>query len=287
MNRLFLILLGTTVAALAALLTFYRPGPRPRGVPDKPRRIASMTLATSEILLELVPRERIAAMHEIAGNPLYSMIADRIEGIPLLPSDAERLIAVNPDLVLVASYSRKGFVEQLEYAGLPVRRFTRFHDVEDVIADVRRLGRLVGEPERAEALVRRMRSELRKIRSRIPRDAVPPRVLSLDSGGWTAGSETTFDALLRLAKARNVAAEHGVVGFARLSAEQVVAWNPGILVTPVDPSAAGSIRERIRSDPAYAPLRDCRIIEMPCALFTTVSHYIVEALRFLVEALYP
>lgn len=76
------------------------------GILGKPERIVPLTLSASEMLVDLVPRERIAALHEIAGSRAYSNIRDRIEGIRLIAPDVEEVIALRPDLVIVASYAR-------------------------------------------------------------------------------------------------------------------------------------------------------------------------------------
>ena len=64
---------------------------------------------------------------------------------------------------------------------------------------------------------------------RAPRRPAALRVLSF-SGGFTAGRGTTFDDIVRRAGAINEAAARGIDKFPRLSEEQVLAWNPDVLV---------------------------------------------------------
>ncbi len=256
------------------------------GILGKPQRIVPLTLSASEMLVDLVPRERIAALHEIADSRTYSNIRDRIEGIRLIAPDVEQVIALRPDLVIVASYARQEFLHQLQQATLPVVSFTEFQDVEAILGNILLLGDLVGEPERAEQMVRQARQAIQTVRSAIPRGVVPPRVLSLGEAWTVAGKDTGFHSLLSLAGARNLAAEQGIEGIGTISAEQLVLWDPDLIVVGKEPDSGLSLKQSLRSDPALASLRGKRIVEIPSPHFSCVSQYMVAGLREIVGEIY-
>jgi len=256
------------------------------GILEKPERIVPLTLSASEMLLDLVPRERIAALHEIADSSTYSNIRDRIEGIRLIAPDVEQVIALRPDLVIVASYARTEFLHQLQQATLPVVSFTEFQDLEAILGNILLLGDLVGEPERAEQMVWQARQAIQTVRSAIPRGVVPPRVLSLGEAWTVAGKDTGFHSLLSRAGARNLAAEQGIEGFGTISAEQLVLWDPDLIVVGKEPDSGLSLKQSLRSDPALASLRDKRIVEIPSPHFSCVSQYMVAGLREIVGEIY-
>ncbi len=251
-----------------------------------PRRIVAMTLAAAETLVALAPRSRIAGLHKLAGDPAYSNVAEQVRGIPLLGSVPEGVIALAPDLVFVASYSSAAFVKHLRAAGVRVARFSAFAGVEDALANVEKMGRLIGEREKARRLVARARARMRAIRARIPPGARPPRVLPLMKGGWTAGADTSLDAMIRLAGGVNVAAARGVRGARRISAEQAIAWNPDALLIGVNTLSGESMQALVRASAAYSPLREKKIVEIPLPRFSSVSHYLVDGLEDLVRELY-
>ncbi len=256
------------------------------GILEKPQRIVPLTLSASEMLVDLVPRERIAALHEIADSRSYSNIRDRIAGIRLIAPDVEQVIALRPDLVIVASYARQEFLHQLQQATLPAVSFTEFQDLEAIFGNILLLGDLVGEPERAEQMVRQARQAIQTVRSAIPRGVVPPRVLSLGEAWTVAGKDTGFHSLLSLAGARNLAAEEGIEGFGTISAEQLVLWDPDLIVMGKEPDSGLSLKQSLRADPALASLRDTRIVEIPSAHFSCVSQYMVAGLREIVGEIY-
>ena len=276
---------------LAAALLWAAVSPMPEGAAParaarKPERLIAMTLATAEMLLALAPRERIVGLHKLAGHPGYSNVADKVRGIPLIDSAPERIIALRPDMVFVASYSSAAFLNHLRAAGVPVSRFSAFSGVADVFASIEKMGRLIGEEAKAQKLIKDAREKIRAIRARIPKDARPPRILTLVRGGWVTGEGTSHDALIRLAGGVNAAAERGVRGARRVSAERIIAWNPDVIMVGANPESGAGMKDVIRANGVYAPLREKKIVEIPYPRFSSVSQYIAGALDDLVRGLY-
>ncbi len=81
---------------------------------EAPRRIASLTLMTDEILLDLVPVQRLVAVTAMADDPAISNVAGRIgRAARRLTLNVEQLLALAPDLLFVASWSDADSVRQL------------------------------------------------------------------------------------------------------------------------------------------------------------------------------
>ena len=273
-------------ALLWAAVSSILEGPAPARAARKPERLIAMTLATAEMLMALAPRERIAGLHKLAGHPGYSNVAEQARGIPLIDSTPERIIALKPEVVFVASYSSAAFLNHLRAAKVPVSKFSAFSGVADVFASIEKMGRLIGEEEKAERLIKNARGRIHTIRSRIPPRMKPPRILTLVRGGWVTGAGTSHDALIRLAGGENVAAERGIRGARRVSAERIIAWNPDVIMVGMHPESGASMKDVIHANGAYAPLRAKKIVEIPYPRFSSVSQYIVDGLDDLVRGLY-
>ena len=274
-------------ALLWAAVSSMPEGPAPARAARKPERLIAMTLATAEMLLALAPRERIVGLHKLAGHPGYSNVADKVGSIPLVDSTPERIIDLEPDMVFVASYSSAAFLNHLRAAKVPVSKFSAFSGVADVFTSIEKMGRLIGAEDRAQKLIKDAREKIHAIRARIPENARPPRILTLVRGGWVTGGGTSHDALIRLAGGENVAAEHGIRGARRVSAERIIAWNPDVIMVGAHPESGASMKNVIHANGVYAPLRDKKIVEIPYPRFSSVSQYIAGALDELVRGLYP
>jgi iron complex transport system substrate-binding protein len=256
----------------------------------RPVRIVSQTLSTDEILLAICTPERIVGFSPLALDPRYSnVVAEaRSDGSPTF-ENAEQILQVEPDLIFVASYSRPEIVEQLQAAGATVFRFNDFVTVEDIERNIRIVGYATGEDQRAEALVAQMEHDLSVIRARVPAGGTRPRVLSFSADGYTAGSVTLFDDIVRRAGAINVAAEQGLEGYPRISAEQVAAWQPDFIIAGAEADRFEETRRRLLQNPAVAATnaaRANRIIIIDNRYFLTVSQYVVHTLGMVVDGLY-
>jgi iron complex transport system substrate-binding protein len=77
-----------------------------------PQRIASLNLASDEVLAEIVPVQRLVAVTTAADNPEMSNVVGRFPSSITRFSKAnlERLIALAPDLVVVSEYTDADFM---------------------------------------------------------------------------------------------------------------------------------------------------------------------------------
>ncbi len=254
----------------------------------RPRRIVSQTLASDEILLAICPLDRIAGLSTLADDDAYSNVAEqaRTHKIPLV-SSAEDALQLTPDLVLVASYSRAEVIELLKASGAPVFRFASFERFDDLKRNVETLGRLIGEESAAAALATKMQARLDAVARRAAARGRRPTVLSYAGTGFTAGANTLFDDAIRRAGGVNLAATHGLKGFVQLSAEQVMAWQPDLIVSGAKGSEIDVTRARLLRDPALAETRavkDGRLLIMDDRSYLAASQYAIDAVERLADA---
>jgi iron complex transport system substrate-binding protein len=259
-------------------------------LPAAPQRIVSQTLGTDELLIAMVDHQRIVGVSTLARNPAYSNVVKEVSALPA-PAimNAEQVIRLRPDLVFVASFSRAEIVTVLEASGAPVYRFANFDRLDDVRANIRRVGEAVGAEAAAATLIHTMDERLARIKARRAHAAgAPPRVLSYSASGFTAGAGTTWDDIVHGAVAINVAATEGLKGFPRISAEQVLAWQPDYLVAGVDPGEQEAVLRRLRDNPAIAAtaaVKAGRVIFIDNRAYLSVSHHVVDAVEALADAL--
>lgn len=256
----------------------------------EPQRIVSQTLGTDEILLAICPVERVVALSDLAEDENYSNAVDEARRIPNRTTEGpEQILQFKPDLIFVASYSRAETVELLQASKAPVFRFANFNSIADIKANIRTVGYATGADDAAEKLVLKMDEGLAAVRARIPKSESPLRVMSYDQRGYTAGSNTLFDDVVRAAGAVNICAEQGIRGFARINSEKILEWQPDFLITSANRGKEKSVRDRLLEDPAVASskaARAGRIIIIDNRHFLTVSQHIVGFIEDLANGLY-
>ena len=259
-------------------------------IPRKPQRIVSQTLGTDEILLAICDPQRIVALSELVDDVTYSNVtapAQHITG--RANAGAEQILHFHPDMIFVASYSKAELVELLTAAHAPVFRFAHFDHIDDIKTNIRLIGYIIGEDEPAEALVQHMERDIARVRASIPPDVPPVRVMLYGQGGYTGGAHTTFDDMVQAVSATNIATVHGITGFRKISSEQLIQWNPDVIITSTDRDAPEDMRQHLLHDPAVALThagKHQRVIVMPNHIFLTVTHHITQGIEQLARELY-
>ena len=71
---------------------------------EAPRRVASLNLTSDELLVEMLPADRLVAVTRWADDAEMSNVAGHVPAtvVHLPRADLERLIALRPDLVVVS-----------------------------------------------------------------------------------------------------------------------------------------------------------------------------------------
>lgn len=257
----------------------------------KPQRIVSMTLGSDEILLSLVDPKRIVAVTYLAVDPKISHVAEAARAVPnKIRLDLERVVALQPDLILVASYTSADFVKQLLDVGLPVMKLELFSSIEGIKQNILTVGRTVGEEEKAREIIGEMNRRISEIKRRVGSSNKRPGILAYGPTGSTAGRDTTFDEMVTLAGGRNLAAEAGIVGHVNISLERLVMIDPEIIIlSNWNPESPGFDRTFL-GDAALKNLsavKGKRVHAIPEKYLTTVSHYIVEGAEKMARLIHP
>jgi len=253
-----------------------------------PMRVVSHTVGTDDLLLAVADPGQIAALSHLSRDPKFSFHALDKQRFPVIrDSEAESILRYKPDLVLVTNYSRPEVVELLRRSGIPLMVFDRFESLEDAYANLRRLGQTLGHPERAEALIRGTQGRVAELQRRLT-GVKPRRVMAAGIYPFVAGADTTFQDICLHAGAINVAAEAGIRGHQPMPSEQVLRWNPEVLVGPKDEEK--DLAAILRQTPPYKylpALKHGNLVLIPGALMSSTTHTRVDAYEWLARALHP
>lgn len=266
---------GVTAAAVNAAVA----------APAKPQRVASMNLASDEILAEILPAARLVAVTSLVDEAGTSNAVGRVaKSVPRFPKvDIERLIALKPDLVVVSEYTDADVLRALRTSGLRVHRMTGLDSFPGFRKALLDLGDAVGEGAAASKLAAAFDAGLAEVAARI-KAAPMPSVLYWASG-YTAGSKTAFDAIIACGGGTNAAASAGISGIAPMGAERAYRADPDWLFIGGQTTTAREIREH----PLLSRMRAVkagRIVAMPTELLVALNHHAVKACDFMARSLH-
>ncbi len=260
-------------------------------IPAPPQRIISVILAGDQILTALVAPERLAGVTYLVDAPEISNIVGAVPStVPRLHTEIETILSLQPDLVVVAGYTRAETVRFLVAAGIPVMRFQQYGSFHEVLANIRTLGAAVGAEEQAAQLIASMQERLDTIARRV-RGLPCPRVLYYAESGYTAGPGSLIDEMITRAGGCNVVQEVGLQGATRLSLETALSLEPEVILTENWRVTPGyDARRAFLDDPRWQQVpavQQGRIYAIPGAWLSAVSQYAVRGLEAIAPCLHP
>jgi len=193
------------------------------------QRIVSLSLCTDQLLLMLVPPERIAALSYLAPDRNYSYLWKRAQGLALHHGLVEEILPLQPDLIVDNRYTTGNTQNLLKQLGHPVRIFDSPTTIAGVEQVTRAMGEAVGEQAKAEEIISTLHQDIALAQQRVA--ALPlQRAVSYGPNGYTAGLHTLKQEAFRIAGYTNIGAELGINDYGNLSVEQLVASKPDAIV---------------------------------------------------------
>ncbi|MBS1160471.1 MAG: cobalamin-binding protein [Proteobacteria bacterium] len=143
-----------------------------------PQRIVCLTTETVEVLYALGEQQRIVGISGYTVRPPAAR-KEKPKVYAFTSGDIDKILAVQPDLVLTFSDLQADIARDLIKAGVPVYAFN-MRSVDDILGMIETLGRLVGAEAKAAELVGELETQIAQTRAiaeqRFARTGQRPRV---------------------------------------------------------------------------------------------------------------
>ena len=258
---------------ILALAVFFActPTPAPTTTVAPARRILSQTVLSDEILWSLGPaaRARVVGLSTMADDPRYSRVAGQWPPeVPRLAVTSEGLLAREPDLVVIASFSAPEIKALIAAQDVRLLEFASFTGFADYRHQLRQLAAAADAGPAAEAIITDLDRRLAELAAHPP----SPALTAIAWGdGYAATGGTTFADLAAAAGLINLPESAGLSGHVPVAMERLVAWDPEVIViscpaTTIDDPACALAEARFAEGPGIAATRahqTRRIIALP------------------------
>jgi iron complex transport system substrate-binding protein len=256
-----------------------------------PQRIISLAPSITEILFALGLDDRIVGVTDYCDYPEAAKAKPRVASYTT--PNTEKLVSLQPDLVLAESIHEKTVLPVLEKLGLTVL-VSSATSIDAVLHDINLIGQISGKSKIAAQLVEKMSSRIEAVSIKTE-ELTPenhPRVLYVvwHQPIWTMGSKTFIDDLIKTAGGINIFSNDFEKSRV-VSLESIVAKNPQVIIVSGMATTGDQIynaikkEERLKSVAAMVnnhiyKISDSNLIERP-------GPRIVDGLDELAKLIHP
>lgn len=259
---------------------------------DIPETIISLAPNSTELLFSLGLGDKVIGVSQECNYPLEML--ERVEAGEIssigtvLDPNVERILELEPDLVLADSLNSLEDVERLKELGVVVVALDP-NDLDSSFLAMERVGRLTGYQKEASMMIGQMKSKLEKIDSLVLKQREKPTLFIeiWDDPLITAGRGTFIDYMIERAGAINLGAETGE-GWPLINMETLLYEDPDIYIISTHSAGGGvdEIGERNNFSHLTAVQED-RVYLLHQEIISRPSPRLIKGLVELVSAIYP
>lgn len=176
-------------------------------VPAAPQRIVSTSPAVTDIIFALGCESLLVGRTDFCTHPDEALRIESIGGISNL--NVEKILSLEPDLVISGSMIPKKSTAQMEKMGVPTVHVIEKHRFDDLYQNIRLIGGLIGRAAQADSLNCVLQKQMEGLVSEEinPVPSVYYVVGFGAAGNFTAGGDSFINDIIRMAGGRNVAEE--------------------------------------------------------------------------------
>lgn len=192
-------------------------------VPSDPQKIVSLSPSNTEILGALDLIDKVVGVTDYSNYPAEAATKTNVGGYTAINS--EKVVALNPDLVIADSGNGNETIDYLRGLGLNVVVLNPT-DIEGVFKDIVLVGKATGTEDKANSLVNSMSDRVNSIKEKVASADTKPTVAHVVSYDpiYVAGKNTYQDQVISVAGGKN--AFSSIDGWGTVNVEDLVNKDP-------------------------------------------------------------
>lgn len=203
-------------------------------IEGEPERIVSLIPSNTELAYALDLGENIVGVSDHDNYPEDVLDKEKIGGLEL---NIEKILSLEPDLVLAHPTNDLDGVEQLKESGITVLTVNDATNFEEIYQSIEMMSEATGTKDKGEDLVATMKEDLQAIEDKaddIEESDMKKVYIEISPAPeiFTPGQNTFEDEILSILNAENMAGDQD--GWVELSEEAVVEKNPDVIILTYD-----------------------------------------------------
>ncbi len=237
--------------------------------------VMSLDYCADQYVLSLAQRNQIIALSDAAEDQ-FSYHRARAKGIQKNGSSIAEVVIYAPDIVVQTYSNAPRMGEITKRAGIKLISTTYGRDIEIMFKNMNMIGSAIGQQEKAEAIIDEYKARLAKIKNS-PQSNLT--VSYLTPSGFTAGSGTFVDDIIKLSGFQTYASKKHYTGWLELPLEDMIIDPPDIIITSFfDSNMENQSRWSLsRHDHLLNMIQDIKTIHLPGALMACDGIFLIDA----------
>lgn len=253
-------------------------------IPKPPRRIVSLSSSNTEILFALGLESRVVGVDQYSDYPPSAKSKPTVGDFA--NPDLEKIVALEPDLILGTPIHVKTTLPELDRRGLKTVIIDP-KTVSGVLDSIRLVARITGQQKEADAVVSGMQAKIDSVQAAV-KGATPVRVFyEISPDLFTAGPGTFVNDVLKMAGGVNIAASAGT-DWPQLNQESLILADPQVILLADQP--ADVTPKMVAARPGWedvSAVKNKRILAVNDDLTSRPGPRVVDGLEFVAKALHP
>jgi iron complex transport system substrate-binding protein len=255
-----------------------------------PQRIISLAPSNTEIVYALGLADRLIGVTTYCNYPPEAQSKPQVAEFSVV--DIEKIISLQPDLILATDIHKTDTIPALEKSGIPVLAFFP-NSLSRMLEDISIIGRAAGKTAESETLVSSLEKRIKAITDKTAGliEEQKPRVLLLTWHDplWTMGAGTTIDDMI--AKAGGVNIAHDIDGSQTINLESVIDRNPQVIVVMTGMGDAGAAPFiYVKTDSRFQvtdAVKNGRVFQVDTDIFGRATPRLIGGLEQLAALVHP
>ena len=264
----------------------------PITLPAKVERIVSMAPSTTEILIDLGVADKIIAAD--TNTQKDGLLKQNIPYFDMMKPDAEKLIALKPDVVFISGMSNaKGNTpfSPLIDAGICVVNIPSSSSIEAIYLDIAYIAAVVKQEGNGAKIIANMKKEIEAVRKKgasIAKDKKKTVYFEIGAAPYmySLGTGTFINEMIEIIGAQNILADQK--SWVSVSDEMVLAKDPDVILTNVNyiPNPIDEIMAR-SGWASLKAVKSKKVFGIDTNSSSRPNHNIIKALKEMAKAVYP
>jgi len=245
-------------------------------IEKEPQKIISIAPNITDILFNLELDKKIIGRSTYCDYPSEAENVEIVGG--MMDPNLEKILKLNPDLILVSTHFNKKTLKKIEAFGIPIigiygeEKFTGVYDV------IKKVAEITNKEEKGKLIISDIQKRVQNIKDDM-KDSKKVKLYYVISygryGDYTAGGNTYINDMIEIAGGKNIAKE--LQGW-KYSLEKVIEKNPKIIIC----SKYGGAKKGLENTNGYSQLeavKNGKLYEIDNNLLDRQGSRLIEGLE--------